>query len=86
MAEVCRLFFVSDRTTGVRFLVDSGAQISIISATKEDRLKRTYKLTLQIVNKSLIKTYEHIHIEPRLKKRFHAIFYSGYREINVGCQ
>lgn len=55
--EVCRLLFVSDRTTGIRFLVDSGAQISLIPATRADKLKGPHKLTLQAVNKSLIQTY-----------------------------
>ncbi|CAE1275403.1 unnamed protein product [Acanthosepion pharaonis] len=57
VGEVCRLLFVSDRTTGIRFLVDSGAQISLIPATRADKLKGPHKLTLQAVNKSLIQTY-----------------------------
>ena len=44
-----------DHTTGIRFLVDSGAQISIIPATKEDK-RGPHKFTLQAVNKSLIQT------------------------------
>ncbi|CAE1171431.1 unnamed protein product [Acanthosepion pharaonis] len=57
VGEVCRLLFVSDRTTGIRFLVDSGAQISLSPATRTDMLKGPHKLTLQAVNKSLIQTY-----------------------------
>ncbi|CAE1296072.1 unnamed protein product [Acanthosepion pharaonis] len=57
VGEVCRLLFVSDRTTGIRFLVDSGAQISLIPATRADKLKGSHKLTLQVVNKSFIQTY-----------------------------
>ncbi|CAE1140783.1 unnamed protein product [Acanthosepion pharaonis] len=57
VGEVCRLLFVSDRTTGRRFLVDSGAKISLIPATRADKLKGPNKLTLQAVNKSLIQTY-----------------------------
>ncbi|CAE1258975.1 unnamed protein product [Acanthosepion pharaonis] len=57
VGEVCRLIFVSDRITGIRFLVDSGAQISLIPATRADKLKGPHKLTLQAVNKSLIQTY-----------------------------
>ncbi|CAE1267091.1 unnamed protein product [Acanthosepion pharaonis] len=57
LGDVCRLLFVSDRATGTRFLVDSGAQISLIPATRADKLKGPHKLTLQAVNKSLIQTY-----------------------------
>ena len=41
----------------MHFLVDSGAQISIISATKEDKKRGPHKCTLQAVNKSLTQTY-----------------------------
>ena len=44
-------------TTGIRFLVDSGAQICIIPATKEDKKRGLHKFTFQVVNKSHIQTY-----------------------------
>ena len=52
------LLFVLNHTTGIRFLVDSGAQISIIPVIGADKNKGPHEFTLQTVNKSLIKTYD----------------------------
>ena len=54
--KICRLLFVRDHTTGIRFFVDIGAQIFIISATEADERKGPHKFTLQVVNKSLFIT------------------------------
>ena len=55
--KISRLLCVRDHTTGLRFLVDSGVQISIIPAIVADKKKGPDKFILQAVNKYLIKTY-----------------------------
>lgn len=42
----CRRYrlFVRDKKTGLRFLIDSGADVSLIPATKNDRVKGDFKL------------------------------------------
>ena len=52
-----RLLHVKEKTTGLSFLVDSGAQVSLIPAGQQDRNKGAEKLTLQAVNGSIIQTY-----------------------------
>ena len=51
------LFYVTDRNSKIRFLVDTGAQISIISATNADKRNHPAALKLQAVNGSEINTY-----------------------------
>ena len=50
------LFFVSDRSTGVRFLVDTGAEVSVIPATAEER-RRTSTSQPCAVNNTAIAAY-----------------------------
>lgn len=51
-----RLFFVSDRTTHTRFLVDTGSEVSVIPPSGTDR-HASDTLTLTAVNSSPIRTY-----------------------------
>ena len=51
-----RLFFIHDLASGTRFLVDTGAEVSVIPPSPNDRHHKT-KLTLQAVNGSPIPTY-----------------------------
>ena len=51
-----RLFFIHDFASGTRFLVDTGAEVSVIPPSPNDRHHKT-KLTLQAVNGSPIPTY-----------------------------
>ncbi|VDP79724.1 unnamed protein product [Echinostoma caproni] len=51
-----RLFFVTDRTTGIRFLVDTGAQVSVIRPHPAD-LYRHSSVELVGANCTTIKTY-----------------------------
>lgn len=53
----CRLFHVVDRTTGQRFLVDTGAQVSALPATRSDRASRATSF-LQAVNGTRIPVYK----------------------------
>ena len=52
-----RLFYISDRKTGTRFLVDTGAEVSVIPPTKAEKLHPSSKFHLQAVNRSSITTY-----------------------------
>ena len=52
-----RLFYVHDRLSGLRFLVDTGAQVSIISASRTDRTSHDGQFSLQAVNNTNIATY-----------------------------
>ena len=51
-----RLFYVTDPSTSLRFLVDTGAEVSVMPPSAADR-KHRQGLTLQAVNSSSITTY-----------------------------
>ncbi len=52
-----RLFFVSDRNTHARFLVDTGSEVSVIPPSPTDRRRSPDELTLMAVNDTPIRTY-----------------------------
>ena len=52
-----RLFYVTDRSNGFRFLVDTGAEVSVIPPSATDCKHRRTSLSLQAVNDSPIATY-----------------------------
>ena len=52
-----RLFYVTDRRSKTRFLVDTGAQVSIVSASTAEKRQQPATLKLQAVNGSEIDTY-----------------------------
>ena len=52
-----RLFFVTDCTTGVRFLIDTGAEVSVIPPIPNDRAKQQSGVILRAANDSLIHTF-----------------------------
>ena len=52
-----RLFYVTDKATGLRFLVDTGAEVSVIPSSVSDRNHHKSNLTLQAVNNTSIATY-----------------------------
>ena len=52
-----RLFYVDDRSTGLRFLVDTGAEVSVVPPSPSERLHRRDNLSLQAANNSEIATY-----------------------------
>ena len=51
-----RLFHITDRRSGLRFLIDTGAQVSVIPPSPADR-NTPSTLTLQAVNNTRIRTY-----------------------------
>ena len=52
-----RLFYVQDTHTGVRFLVDTGSEVSVISPSHKDRKHLPDKLDLTAINDTPIATY-----------------------------
>ena len=52
-----RLFYVTDFHTGVRFLVDTGGEISVIPPSASDRKHHKDSFSLQAVNNTSIVTY-----------------------------
>ena len=51
------LFYITDKATGLRFLVDTGAEVSVIPPLVSDRNHHKSNLTLQAVNNTSIATY-----------------------------
>lgn len=72
-----RLFHVSDRITGIRFLVDTGAEVSIFPACPDDRKHRARTVPLQAVNGSAIITYgqRSLTLDFGLRRRFQFLFW-----------
>lgn len=69
------LFFVSDRITGLRFLIDTGAEISVIPATAEERrLPSTSQL--RAVNNTAIATHgeRSLTLDLGLRRTFRWVF------------
>ena len=52
-----RLFYITDHSSGLRFLVDTGAQVSVIPPTPAQRKHTHDNFQLQAVNSSPITTY-----------------------------
>ena len=52
-----RLFYVSDKYTNTRYLVDTGSEVSVIPPTPADRRRSPDPLTLMAVNHTPIHTY-----------------------------
>ena len=52
-----RLFYITDRNTGTRFLVDIGADVSVLPPSSADK-QTSQNISLQAVNKSPIRTSE----------------------------
>ena len=52
-----RLFYVTDKVTGTRFLVDTGSEVSVIPPSLSDRRHPPDKFTLTAVNNTSISTY-----------------------------
>ena len=52
-----RLFYVTDRSTGLSFLVDTCAEVSIIPPSRNEKAHRHDNFSLQAVNNTTITTY-----------------------------
>ena len=68
-----RLFYVTDRATGLRLLVDTGAQVSVIPP---ERRNRRADLVLQAVNDTSISTYgtRSLTLDLGLRRSFRWVF------------
>ena len=51
-----RLFYVSDRSTGARYLVDTGAEISVFPASAKDKSNPVW-FTLRAANQTAIPAF-----------------------------
>ena len=57
LPHTSRLFYITDKTTGTRFLVDTGAEVSAIPPSRSERRSPSPNLKLQAANHSSIATY-----------------------------
>ena len=71
-----RLFYVTDSVTGLRFLVDTGAEISVIPLSATGRKHHKGSLSLQAVNSTPIATYgtQLLTLNIGLRRKFQWIF------------
>ena len=58
LTSTSRLFYIRDKTTGTRFLIDTGAEVSILPAgNRRVAVEQPTSVRLQAVNRSIIPTY-----------------------------
>lgn len=74
--DVSRLFFITEKNTKMYFLVDTGAEISVIPPTPDDRRHRQNCLTLQAANGSPISTFgeRSLTLDIGLRRTFRWVF------------
>ena len=74
--QPCRLLFVTDRLTGLRLLVDTGAEVSVVPPSRAEHGRRPDPLSLQAVNKTAIATYgtRSLTLDLGLRRTFRWIF------------
>ena len=72
-------FYVTDRNSGLRFLVDTGAQVSVIPPSPADRQHRLDNLSLQAANNTPITTFgtRSLTLNLALRRTFRWIFIVG---------
>ena len=70
------LFHMIDKTSGVRFLVDTGAEVSAIPPSRTERKHSQQAFTLQAVNNTAITTYGYksLTLDLGLRRTFRWIF------------
>nr|VZI17419.1 unnamed protein product [Spirometra erinaceieuropaei] len=70
-----RLFYISDKTSGLRFLVDTDAEIYVIPPPRRHHLKPS-QFSLQAVNSTTINTYgqRSLTLDIGLWRRFQWVF------------
>ena len=68
----CRLFFILDRLSSYRFLIDTGAAISVVPPSDRERQSKNHVISLQAANGSSITTYGHksLTLELGLRRQF----------------
>ena len=70
-----RLFYIHDKSTGFRFLVDTGAEVSVVPPSRADRKQRG-NFCLQAVNRTDIATYglRSLSLDLGLRRTFRWVF------------
>nr|VZH94975.1 unnamed protein product [Spirometra erinaceieuropaei] len=70
-----RLFYINDKSSGLRFLVDTGAEVSVIPPLRRHRLKPS-QFSLQAANSTTISTYgqRSLTLDLGLRRRFQWVF------------
>nr|VZH99561.1 unnamed protein product [Spirometra erinaceieuropaei] len=70
-----RLFYINDKSSGLRFLVDTGAEVSVIPPLRRHRLKPS-QFSLQTANSTAISTYGQrcLTLDLGLRRRFQWVF------------
>ncbi|BHF62300.1 hypothetical protein SprV_0200528200 [Sparganum proliferum] len=70
-----RLFYISDKSSGLRFLVDTGAEINVIPPPRRHHLKPS-QFSLQAANCTTINTYgqRSLTLDIGLRRRFQWVF------------
>ena len=53
----CHLFYITDSANDLHFLVDTGAEVSVVPPSQTDRKRQASNLSLQAVNNTAITTY-----------------------------
>lgn len=66
--KICRLF-IQDKTSNCKYLIDTGADISVFPATNKQKLCKPHSLELQAANNTTIKTFGLITLELSLGLR-----------------
>ena len=71
-----RLFYVTDKSNRLQFLVDTGAEVSVIPVGKQKRSLTPSSLVLQAANSSDIRTYGHktLSLDLSLRRKFPWMF------------
>ena len=71
-----RLFYITDKPTGTRFLVDTGTEVSVIPPSQVERRRQADHLTLQAINNTSIATYGKRSLTPHfgLRRTFRWVF------------
>nr|VZI32676.1 unnamed protein product [Spirometra erinaceieuropaei] len=70
-----RLFFINDKSSGLRFLVGTGAEVSVIPPLRRHRLKPS-QFSLKAANSTTISTYgqRSLTLDLGLRRRFQWVF------------
>ena len=82
-----RLFYITDTSTKLRFLIDTGAEVSIIPPSKYDRLRQPDSLQLQAENNTSITTYgrRSLTLDLGLRRVFHWVFIAQVKTPILGA-
>ena len=83
--QTSRLFFIRDTNSGLSFMVDTGAEISVIPPTANERRTPTPEIILQAANKTRINTFgqRSLTLNIGLRRNFRWIFTVADLEVAI---